>query len=75
MLRMDRKGEKGWEVSILIDAARHGRGIGAAALAAARRLVPEASLLAEVLPENTASHALFARAGYRRMNGWYEAKP
>jgi UDP-2,4-diacetamido-2,4,6-trideoxy-beta-L-altropyranose hydrolase len=75
MLRLDRKGEKGWEVSILIDAARHGRGIGAAALAAARRLVPEASLLAEVLPENTASHALFARAGYRRMNGWYEAKP
>lgn len=75
VLRLDRKCEKGWEVSILIDAARHGRGVGAAALAAARRLVPEAPLMAEVLPENAASHALFSRAGYRRTNGWYEARP
>ncbi|MGE0093998.1 MAG: UDP-2,4-diacetamido-2,4,6-trideoxy-beta-L-altropyranose hydrolase [Alphaproteobacteria bacterium] len=75
VLRLDRKGEKGWEVSILIDAARHGHGVGTAALAAARRLVPEASLLAEVLPENVASHALFLSAGYRRTNGWYEARP
>lgn len=75
VLRLDRKGAKGWEVSILVDAAHHGHGVGAAALAAARRLVPEASLLAEVLPENAASHALFLSAGYQRTNGWYEARP
>lgn len=73
-LRMDRRAE-GWEVSIAIDAARHGVGIGLAALALARRLVPEAPLLAQILPGNDASHALFARAGYMLDGTWFVSMP
>lgn len=73
-VRLDRRRE-GWEVSIAIDAARHGQGIGHAALALARRLVPEAPLLAQILPGNDASHALFARAGYRQDGPWLVNKP
>lgn len=73
-VRLDRH-EGGWEVSISIDAARHGAGIGRAALALARRLVPEAPLLAQILPGNEASHALFARAGYVQDGPWYVSRP
>jgi UDP-2,4-diacetamido-2,4,6-trideoxy-beta-L-altropyranose hydrolase len=52
-------------VSIAIDPAMHGRGIGVAALALARRAVPGAVLNAKVLPENEPSKRLFARAGYQ----------
>lgn len=75
VLRLDRNIGRGWEVSILVDPARHRLGAGLAALAAARRLVPEAPLLAEVLPSNTASHGLFTRAGFTRTDGWYEQRP
>ena len=74
-VRLDRHADDGWEVSIVVDAARHGIGIAAAALALARRLVPEARLLAEILPSNDASHALFARAGYRWDGSWYVNRP
>ncbi|MCX7353295.1 MAG: UDP-2,4-diacetamido-2,4,6-trideoxy-beta-L-altropyranose hydrolase [Alphaproteobacteria bacterium] len=73
-VRLDRR-DGGWEVSIAIDAARHGAGIGRAALALARRLVPEAPLLAQILPGNEASHALFARAGYVQNGPWYVSRP
>jgi len=62
-------------VSIGIHAARHGAGIGRAALSLARRLVPEAPLLAEILPGNEASRALFARAGYVQDGPWYVSRP
>ena len=74
-LRLDRRDGAGWEVSIGIDAARHGVGLGRAALALARRLVPEAPLLAEILPGNEASRALFARAGYVHDGSWYVNRP
>ena len=74
-LRLDRRADDGWEVSIVVDAPRHGAGIGAAALALARRLVPETRLLAAILPNNDASHALFARAGYRWDGSWYVNRP
>lgn len=74
-MRLDRHADDGWEVSIVVDAARHGVGIGAAALALARRLVPEGRLLAEILPSNDISHALFTRAGYRRDGSWYVNRP
>ncbi len=67
VLRLDRmrdQGESVWEVSILVDPARHGRGIGAGALRLARNLLPGASLIATVLPGNHASAKLFERAGY-----------
>jgi UDP-2,4-diacetamido-2,4,6-trideoxy-beta-L-altropyranose hydrolase len=68
VLRLDRlpAGRGGGrEVSILVAPDRRGRGVGAAALALAPRLVPGERLVAEVLPGNAASLALFARAGYR----------
>jgi hypothetical protein len=53
----------------------HGRGIGAAALAAVRRLVPDVVLLAYVLPDNIVSHSLFAKAGYVLEKGMYVSSP
>jgi RimJ/RimL family protein N-acetyltransferase len=69
VLRLDRSGldgepEQGYEVSILVAPDRYRRGLGLAALRLARRLVPEAPLLAEILPGNAGSAALFARAGF-----------
>ncbi|MHB1218285.1 MAG: UDP-2,4-diacetamido-2,4,6-trideoxy-beta-L-altropyranose hydrolase [Alphaproteobacteria bacterium] len=74
-VRLDRHADGGWEISIVVDAARHDAGIGGAALALARRLVPEARLLAEILPGNDASQALFARAGYVQDGPWYVNQP
>ena len=67
VLRLDRLDNDGprYEVSILIAPKHQGGGLAQAALALARRLVPEAALVAEVKPENAASHALFRSAGYR----------
>jgi UDP-2,4-diacetamido-2,4,6-trideoxy-beta-L-altropyranose hydrolase len=79
VVRLDSIGHRGerraCEVSIYIDPALHGRGVGAAALAALRRLAPEVLLLAHVLPENAASHALFEKAGYVLENGVYVNAP
>ncbi len=74
-IRLDRRDGAGWEVSIGIDAARHGIGLGRAALALARRLVPEAPLLAQILPGNDTSRALFTRAGYAPDGPWYVSRP
>lgn len=73
-IRLDRR-DAGWEVSISVDTALHGAGIGRAALALARRLVPEAPLLAQILSGNEASHVLFARAGYVQDGSWYVNRP
>ncbi len=68
VLRLDRlDGERGsprYEVSILVAPERLRLGIGAAALRLARRLLPEAVILAAVHPDNAASQALFRGAGY-----------
>jgi spore coat polysaccharide biosynthesis predicted glycosyltransferase SpsG/L-amino acid N-acyltransferase YncA len=55
-----------YEISIYVDPALHGRGIGGAALRAARRLTPFAWRKAFVDERNTASVSLFARAGFRK---------
>lgn len=52
------------EVSIAIHPAHHARGIGLAALRLLRALVPQAVLDATVFPANTASRALFLKAGF-----------
>ena len=52
-------------VSIYLAPGAWGQGIATAALELARRLAPGWRFVAEVLPENAASHRLFLRAGYR----------
>lgn len=64
-----------FEVSILVAPNYYRRGIGAAALRLARRLVPDAEIRATVLPENHASHRLFQRAGYSPVVGGYRQLP
>jgi UDP-2,4-diacetamido-2,4,6-trideoxy-beta-L-altropyranose hydrolase len=73
MVRLDRKRSPDatptYDVSIAIDPAQHGRGIGTAALALARRIAPNAVLDATVLPENIASLQLFRQSGYLHDGG------
>ncbi|MGY1832528.1 GNAT family N-acetyltransferase [Geodermatophilus sp. SYSU D01180] len=54
-----------WEVSLEVDPAARGRGLGTALVAAAPSLVPGAPLWAQVAPANTASLRGFLGAGYR----------
>jgi RimJ/RimL family protein N-acetyltransferase len=51
-------------ISIATAPGHYRRGIGRALLQAARALAPQARLLAQVLPENTASLRLFESLGY-----------
>ena len=73
IVRLDRlsnfDGKVRYEVSIAIDPACRGRGIGSAALQQVRRLVPGAVLDAAILPANQASTALFKAAGYVEVFG------
>lgn len=86
MVRLDPDGFSGEmtaEASLLIAAAHRGEGVGAAALTLAereaRRLWHDRAtdrpkrLTAYIKPENTASRATFAKAGYRpgTMPNWY----
>ncbi|MGY1815235.1 GNAT family N-acetyltransferase [Blastococcus sp. SYSU D00820] len=55
-----------WEVSLEVDPAARGRGLGTALAAAAPGFVPDgAPLWAQVAPANTASLRAFLAAGYR----------
>jgi UDP-2,4-diacetamido-2,4,6-trideoxy-beta-L-altropyranose hydrolase len=69
VLRLDRRPDDGGkarhEVSIAVDPDHANRGIGAAALGLARRLLPSAQFEAEISPENVASQRAFIRAGYQ----------
>ena len=69
MLRLDRLPDRDGmarrEVSIAVDSNCAKRGVGSAALALARRLLPCSVLEAEILPENRPSERAFARAGFR----------
>ncbi len=60
-----------YEVSVFALPGAKGLGVGKAMLRHARAAVPWARLRAEVLEGNAASHALFAAAGYRRVDGLY----
>jgi RimJ/RimL family protein N-acetyltransferase len=77
VVRLDRIGREGlrFEVSIVTAPGRHGLGIGKAALRLSRRLLPEAEFLAHVLPQNTASCALFQSAGYVPDSDWFRSTP
>jgi GNAT superfamily N-acetyltransferase len=55
-----------WEVSLEVEPAARGRGLGTALAAAARACIPDgAPLWAQVAPANTASLRAFLAAGYR----------
>ena len=71
VLRLDRESPGIFEVSILVDPMRQGRGLGLAALLLARAAKPAALLCAEVLSSNIASQKLFRRAGYLPEGGRY----
>lgn len=80
ILRLDNRDNHGegpvFEISILIDPELQGRGIGLAALQLARNLVPGATFLAEILPDNTASRRVFEAAGYKQCgDGLYSHSP
>lgn len=63
-------------VSIYLEPESHGNGVAAAALRAARFLIPRSPFYAEVLPGNAASHHLFRRAGYHEVvPGLYRQMP
>jgi spore coat polysaccharide biosynthesis predicted glycosyltransferase SpsG/RimJ/RimL family protein N-acetyltransferase len=66
MLRMDH-GILADRVSIAVAPDYHGRGIGAASLGLAMRMSPGRCLEAEILPENHASLAMFARSGFLKV--------
>ncbi|NQU57096.1 MAG: GNAT family N-acetyltransferase [Rhodospirillales bacterium] len=59
-------GPSAFEISILVDPACYGIGIGSAALRSATMMIPEGRLIAETLPDNTSSQALFLSVGFRR---------
>jgi UDP-2,4-diacetamido-2,4,6-trideoxy-beta-L-altropyranose hydrolase len=70
-LRLDRVSARAFEISVVIGSAVRMQGIGLAALSLAARLVPDSELLAEVLPGNDGSEALFTKAGFvPRGYGW-----
>jgi UDP-2,4-diacetamido-2,4,6-trideoxy-beta-L-altropyranose hydrolase len=70
-LRLDKAEAGSFEISIVVGSAYQGRGIGLAALALARRLVPEAELHAEIIAGNIRSEALFTAAGFTPTGyGW-----
>lgn len=64
-----------YEVSIYVASECWRLGIGGAALALARRLLPEAEIRAEVAADNEASQALFSAAGYHSEGIWYISRP
>ena len=66
MIRLDQVSGKTetYEINILTALDKYGLGIASAALRSVDRLLPEATLLAEVLSENSASKTLFTKAGF-----------
>lgn len=71
-IRLNDRGEF-FEVSLLVDPAQYGRGLGLAALEALHDLHANVKIRAEILPGNAASVALFQKAGYKHLQDtWYE---
>lgn len=61
MVRLELRGSE-WELSIIVAPEHRGRGVGKAMLDA---LESPGTLVAEVLPDNNASHRLFQSCGWR----------
>lgn len=67
MLRLDQITPESdqYEVSLIVDQHNKGRGIGKAAVEAAKNLVKSGTILAEVLPANIVSAKLFVALGFK----------
>jgi RimJ/RimL family protein N-acetyltransferase len=64
-IRLDRnQGQDAYEVSILVSAAFQRRGVAAAGLRCAGRLIGASTLIARIRPANLASRRAFASAGF-----------
>ncbi|MDE1947015.1 MAG: UDP-2,4-diacetamido-2,4,6-trideoxy-beta-L-altropyranose hydrolase [Burkholderiales bacterium] len=78
VIRFDRLGDDAHEVSLYLDPALHGLGLGSALLQAGEAALiarnGRAEVRAEVLPGNPASRRLFAGAGYSTEDGLHFSK-
>jgi UDP-2,4-diacetamido-2,4,6-trideoxy-beta-L-altropyranose hydrolase len=72
VVRLDRLANthsaRSFEISVAIDPAHHGRGIGSAGLRLVRKLIPNAIFDATVHVQNAASKALFRAAGFTELS-------
>jgi UDP-2,4-diacetamido-2,4,6-trideoxy-beta-L-altropyranose hydrolase len=76
VIRFDRLDERAAEVSLYLDPALHGLGLGRAMLLAGERAAAAGiDVHAEVLEGNDGSAALFDSAGYRRIDATHWIKP
>lgn len=74
--RGDTRGSPLYLISIATAPGHYRRGVAAAMLQLARRLAPGATLLAQILPANTASIGLFRGLGYQlQPDGYYWSLP
>lgn len=76
VIRMDERDDGGIELSLYLDPALHGIGLGSALLAAGEtwispRLSSDHRFVAQVQDGNLASRRLFEAAGYRFSNEWW----
>ncbi len=75
VVRLDRTGPTAFEVSILAAPGSERLGLARAGLLLARDLVPDSSLVAEVLPANVAAQNLFRSAGYKEISPGHFEQP
>jgi UDP-2,4-diacetamido-2,4,6-trideoxy-beta-L-altropyranose hydrolase len=77
VLRLDRlpQSSETWLISIYVAPDRYRLGLAGCALALVHRVRPHAAFVADVLPGNAASHALFRAAGYVWRDERYERAP
>lgn len=68
VVRLDKTAENTYTISIFIAPEHFGKGVAKLALKQVDILHPTKIIHAVVLKENTASQALFSRAGYQRIN-------
>ena len=75
LLSIEISEDERWEVSIYVAPDKYRLSIGAAALAMARALLPNAELVADIHPDNHASLALFRKCSYVRRGNVYVNAP
>ncbi|PAR27113.1 UDP-2,4-diacetamido-2,4,6-trideoxy-beta-L-altropyranose hydrolase [Vibrio metoecus] len=68
VIRLDRKNQHDYLVSIFIHPEHYGQGIGLQALNLVGRVHPHVNIYATVLADNIASKKLFEKAGYIQLN-------